>query len=472
MAAHPDRLAQIVKANDVRGRVHDQLDDEVAFAFGAAFPAVTQARRVLVGRDMRAHSATLCAAFARGAASRGADVVDLGLCATDELYFATGRLDLPGAVFTPSHNPADYGGMKFSRAGALPMGAETGLPELAALAGRLLAGEIEAAPAAARPGAVESMDLLADYAGYLRCLVDLDGIRPLTVVIDAGNGMAGLTAPAVFAGTAVTVVPLYFELDGTFPNHDANPLVPENLRDLQAAVVGHAADAGLAFDGDADRCFVVDADGDAVSPSAINALIATRELARRPGASVIHNLITSRVVPEVVREHGGTPVRTRVGHSFIKAEMARTGAVFGGEHSAHYYFQDFWGADSGMLAALHVLATLGRSDRPLAELAARYDRYTGSGEINSTVDDQAAALARVAGLGAELTALAGQPGRPVAVDRLDGLTLEPADPDRPHWWVNVRPSNTEPLVRLNVEAADATTMQLLRDRALAAIRTH
>jgi phosphomannomutase len=281
--------------------------------------------------------------------------------------------------------------------------------------------------------------------------------------------MAGLIAPAVFAGTPITVQPLYFELDGTFPNHEANPLVPENLRDVQAAVVEHGADAGLAFDGDADRCFLVDAGGIPVSPSAISALIASRQLARRPGATVIHNLITSRVVPEVIREHGGTPVRTRVGHSFIKAAMAQTGAVFGGEHSAHYYFGDFWGADSGMLAALHVLAALGESDRTLAQLAADFSRYVASGEINSTVTDQAAALRRVADLAPELASLTS--AAEVGLDRLDGLTLEPTDAAGPRWWVNVRPSNTEPLVRMNVEAADEATMRVLRDRTLAAIRS-
>jgi phosphomannomutase len=463
-------LASIVKANDVRGRVPDQLDANVAHAFGAAFAtlvAAPQTGALVVGRDMREHSTMLCAAFVQGAISRGARVIDLGLASTDEVYFASGQLDLPGAIFTPSHNPADYGGIKLMGRSAAPMGLESGLAEVAALAGGLLDADPSAlaeSPVADPPGTVGQRDVLADYAAHLRSLVDLSGSRPLTVVADAGNGMAGLTARAVFAGTSITLVPLYFELDGTFPHHDANPLVPENLLDLQRAVVEHGADAGLAFDGDADRCFLVDANGVVVPPSAITALIATRELARHPGAGIIHNLITSRAVPEIVTEHGGTPIRTRVGHSFIKAVMAQTGAVFGGEHSGHYYFRDFWGADSGMLAALHVLAALGETDTNLATLASSFRRYEASGELNRTVGDPPAALARVRAL---LPALAGLTGvRPdeIVVDDLDGLSLT-----APPWWLNVRPSNTEPVVRLNVEAADAPMMAALRDRALAAI---
>ncbi len=307
--------------------------------------------------------------------------------------------------------------------------------------------------------------MLGAYADYLRSLVDLSTIRPLRIVADAGNGMAGLTAAAVFAGTPVELIPLYFDLDGTFPNHDANPLVPENLVDLQRAVLEHRADAGLAFDGDADRCFLVDGAGNVVAPSAVTALIATRELVRHPGAPIIHNLITSRAVPEIVTEHGGRPVRTRVGHSFIKAEMASTGAVFGGEHSGHYYFSEFWGADSGMLAALHVLAALGETDTDLATLAARYSRYSASGELNNVVADPPAALERVRALAPELAASTGVGVEQVIADDLDGLSLT-----APPWWVNVRPSNTEPVVRLNVEAVDEPTMAALRDRVLLAIR--
>jgi phosphomannomutase len=447
-------LSAIVKAYDVRGVVPDQLDESVAASLGAAFARVVGAAgggAVTVGRDMRPSSPGLASAFAQGAASQGADVVDIGLASTDQLYFASGSLDLPGAMFTASHNPARYNGVKLCRAGAVPLGQGSGLDDVRDLA---LAG---VPPHDGAPGEVRSQDLLTAYADHLRSLVDLRGNRRLKVVVDAGNGMAGHTVPAVLDGLPVDLVPLYFELDGTFPNHEANPLDPANLVDLQERVRREGADLGLAFDGDADRCFVVDERGEPVSPSAVTALVAVRELSRNPGAKVIHNLITSRAVPEIVRENGGTPVRTRVGHSFIKAEMARTDAVFGGEHSAHYYFRDFWRADTGMLAALHVLCALGEQDRPLSAIAARFERYVSSGEINSEVRDQAAAVALVRDRYA---------GRPeVGVDDLDGMTVS-----APDWWFNLRPSNTEPLLRLNVEAADRATMHSVRDDVLAIVR--
>jgi phosphomannomutase len=444
-------LSSIVKAYDIRGVVPDQLNEQVARAVGAAFARVTGAPKIVTARDMRDSSPGLAAAFAEGATAQGADVLDAGLGSTDLLYFAAGSLDLPGAMFTASHNPARYNGIKLCRAGAAPVGQDTGLREIRELAEQDL-------PPADRRGTVEQRDLLPDYAAYLRGLVDLAGIRPLTVVVDAGNGMAGHTAPAVL-GAPLTVVPMYFELDGSFPNHEANPLEPANLRDLQAKVVEVGADIGLAFDGDADRCFVVDERGRAVSPSAITGLVAARALAAHPGDIVIHNLITSRAVPEIVRERGGVPVRSRVGHSFIKQVMAETGAVFGGEHSAHYYFRDFWRADTGMLAALHVLAALGTADVPLSRLAAEYERYVASGEVNSTVDDapgRTAAVEEAYGKrdGAEL-------------DHLDGLTV--ALPDGS--WFNLRPSNTEPLLRLNVEAPDEKSMTELRDAVLALVRS-
>ncbi|MGQ4439894.1 phosphomannomutase/phosphoglucomutase [Streptomyces violaceoruber] len=449
-------LSQIVKAYDVRGVVPDQWDESLAELFGAAFVELTGAGAIVVGHDMRPSSPGLSDAFARGAAARGADVTGIGLCSTDQLYYASGALGLPGAMFTASHNPAQYNGIKLCRAGAAPVGQDTGLAEIRALVERW--SEAGAPEPSARPGTVTRRDTLADYAAHLRSLFDLTGIRPLKVVVDAGNGMGGHTVPTVFAGLPLDLVPMYFELDGTFPNHEANPLDPANLVDLQRRVREEGADLGLAFDGDADRCFVVDQDGEPVSPSAVTALVAARELARNGGkGTVIHNLITSRSVPEVVRENGGTPERTRVGHSFIKAEMARTGAIFGGEHSAHYYFRDFWNADTGMLAALHVLAALGEQDRPLSALVAAYDRYAGSGEINSTVDDQQARLAAIR---------AAYEGRDdVTVDDLDGLTVQ-----SPDWWFNVRPSNTEPLLRLNAEARDEATMTKVRDEALAIIR--
>ncbi|MFI8327206.1 phosphomannomutase/phosphoglucomutase [Streptomyces sp. NPDC085529] len=448
-------LSQIVKAYDVRGVVPDQWDEELAALFGAAFVRVTDADAIVVGHDMRPSSPGLADAFARGAARLGADVTLIGLCSTDQLYFASGSLGLPGAMFTASHNPAQYNGIKMCRAGAAPVGQDTGLADIRALAERWL--EEGAPEAAATPGTVTERDTLADYAAHLKALVDLTAIRPLKVVVDAGNGMGGHTVPTVFDGLPLDTVPMYFELDGTFPNHEANPLDPKNIVDLQARVVAEGADLGLAFDGDADRCFVVDERGEPVSPSAITALVAARELAKTPGGTIIHNLITSWSVPEVVRENGGTPVRTRVGHSFIKEEMAKSGAIFGGEHSAHYYFKDFWNADTGMLAALHVLAALGGQQGTLSDLVSAYDRYTGSGEINSTVADQAAKTAEIRAVYAD------QDG--ITLDELDGLTVSAAD-----WWFNLRPSNTEPLLRLNVEARDEATMAKIRDEVLALVR--
>jgi len=454
-------LTDIVKAYDVRGLVGDQLTTEVARALGAAFVTVTGASRLVAGRDMRESGPSLLAAFAEGAAGQGADVIDIGLASTDLLYFASGQLQLPGAMFTASHNPARYNGIKLCRAGAQPIGADTGLVEIRTIAQGYLADGLPAP--VPTPGTVSQQHLLVDYARYLRGLVDLSGSRPLTVVVDAGNGMAGYTVPVVLGdaelpGLPLRIVPLYFELDGSFPNHEANPLDPTNLVDLQRKVVAVGADLGLAFDGDADRCFVVDADGAPVSPSAVTGLVAVRELAKAPGSAVIHNLITSRAVPEIVREHGGRPVRTRVGHSYIKAEMASTDAVFGGEHSAHYYFRDFWRADTGMLAAMHVLAALGEQAGTLAELCAEYERYVASGEINSTVADQAGRVAAVRAEFAEQT---------TDTDTLDGLTLQLADGA----WLNVRASNTEPLLRLNVEAGSTERMAEVRDRALAVIRS-
>jgi phosphomannomutase len=447
-------LSAIVKAYDIRGVVGEQWDADVARRLGAAFARLVgaDARAVVLGRDMRASSPELAAAFAEGVIGQGLDVIDIGLASTDLLYFGSGSLHLPGAMFTASHNPARYNGIKLCRAGAVPIAEDTGLAELRA--------DAEAHPArpTARLGRISEQSLLDDYAAHLRKLVDLGEPRPLNVVVDAGNGMAGHTVPSVFAGLPLGLVPLYFELDGSFPNHEANPLDPANLVDLCARVRAEHADLGLAFDGDADRCFVVDERGEPISPSAVTALVAVRELAREPGATVIHNAITSRAVPEIVIEHGGHPVRTRVGHSFIKQTMARTGAIFGGEHSAHYYFRDFWRADSGLLAALHVLAALGERDRPLSTLMADYTRYAASGEVNSSVADPAERLAAVR------REFAGRPG--VAFDELDGLSVLLPDGS----WFNLRPSNTEPLLRLNVEAAEEAAVAALRDEVLALVR--
>ncbi|MDX3096664.1 phosphomannomutase/phosphoglucomutase [Streptomyces sp. ME19-03-3] len=448
-------LSQLVKAYDVRGVVPDQWGEPLAELFGAAFVTVTGADAIVTGHDMRPSSPGLSRAFARGAASRGAKVTEIGLCSTDQLYFASGKLGLPGAMFTASHNPARYNGIKMCRAGAAPVGQDTGLAEIRRFVEQWSETGLPASDTT--PGTVTQRDMLADYAAHLRTLVDLGSIRQLKVVVDAGNGMGGHTVPTVFDGLPLDLVPMYFELDGTFPNHEANPLDPKNIVDLQEKVRETGADIGIAFDGDADRCFVVDERGEPVSPSAITALVAARELAKHPGSSIIHNLITSWTVPEVVKEHGGTPVRTRVGHSFIKQEMARTGAVFGGEHSAHYYFRDFWNADTGMLAALHVLAALGGQGGTLSALVAEYDRYAASGEINTAVDDQAGRTAAVR------AAYADRPG--ITTDELDGLTVTGDG-----WWFNLRPSNTEPLLRLNVEARDTELMAATRDEVLAIVR--
>jgi phosphomannomutase len=451
-------LSAIVKAYDIRGVVGEQINAEIVRDIGAAFAnlvadsdASAAARAVVIGHDMRDSSPGLAEAFAYGVTSYGLDVTSVGLASTDMLYFASGWLDLPGAMFTASHNPAAYNGIKLCRAGAAPVGQDSGLKEIR------LAVERGIGPGRGG-GVVTQRDMLADYARYLRSLVDLSGIRPLRVVVDAGNGMAGYTVPAVVEGLPLEAIPLFFELDGNFPHHEANPLNPANLVDLQAAVREHGADLGLALDGDADRCVAVDERGEPVSPSAITALVATRELAAEPGAAVIYNLITSQAVPEIVAEHGGRPVRTRVGHSFIKQRMAETGAIFGGEHSAHYYFRNFWCADSGMLAALHVLAALGRQQGSLSSLMAGFSRYAASGEINFRVEDQEGRIAAVREHFAAREA--------VELDELDGLTVRCPDGS----WFNLRSSNTEPLLRLNVEARDTSVVEALRDEVLALVR--
>jgi phosphomannomutase len=486
------KLSEFIKAYDVRGLVPQQLNDAVAFAIGSAFAQVVArpdgATSIVVGHDMRESSPALSRSFAAGAAAHGLDVTLIGLCSTDGLYYASGALDVPGAMFTASHNPAQYNGIKLCRSGARPVGQDTGLGQIRDLAQALLdsdepfgtatgAGAVppDASGVAVPAGDITERDVLADYAQFLRGLVDLSELRPLTVVVDAGNGMGGHTVPAVLGTKAalsalpLTVIPLYFELDGTFPNHEANPLDPKNLLDLQAAVIAHGADLGLAFDGDADRCFVVDERGEPVSPSVITALVGTREVAKERAAgrdaTIVYNVISSAAVPELIGEAGATAVRTRVGHSFIKGEMARVQAVFGGEHSAHYYFRDFWFADTGMLAAMHVLAALGEQSRPLSELVAEFSRYVASGEINSTVADAPAATAQVR---AWAQAWGREAGQDVEFDELDGMTVTHSGD--PMWWFNLRASNTEPLLRLNVEAADESTMQRVRDDVLSIVR--
>ncbi len=438
MPPHPE-LGRIFKAYDVRGVVPDELNEDVARRIGAAFAAWAGAERIAIGRDCRPSSPSLAAAFAEGATSRGVDVIDLGLASTDLLYFASGSLDVPGAMLTASHNPPAYNGLKFCLAGARPVGEDTGLAEIRALAER------DAYPPATRAGAVREHDLLDAYADHVLSFVDAHAFAPLVVVADTANGMGGLVVPAVFERLPVTLVHLFPELDGTFPNHPADPIDPENQRDVKREVLARGADVGLAFDGDADRVFLVDEQANGVSGSEVTALVARAMLERYPGSTIVHNLICSWAVPEVIREHGGTPVRTRVGHSFIKQVMAETGAVFGGEHSGHYYFRDNYRADSGLIAAVVVLEVLSRAGRPLSEVLRPLRRYHASGEINSVVEDQAGIIEELA------TAYAA--GRQ---DREDGLTVEFDD-----WWFNVRPSNTEPLLRLN---AEARTPELLREK--------
>ncbi|AKK08077.1 phosphomannomutase/phosphoglucomutase [Corynebacterium testudinoris] len=450
-----ESVTSVIKAYDVRGVVGQDIDADFIRDTGAAFGHLLRGEgetQVAIGYDMRPSSPDLAAAFAEGLNSQGIHVILLGLTSTDELYFASGTLECAGAMFTASHNPAKYNGIKLCRSGARPVGQQSGLADII----DMLVDGVPAYDGA--PGTINEWDVLADYGSYLRNLVDLSGIRPLIVAVDAANGMGGHTVPEVFAGLPLDVRPLYFELDGTFPNHEANPLDPKNLVDLQKFTVDQGADIGLAFDGDADRCFVVDERGEPVSPSAITAIVAKRYLKQHPGATIIHNLITSKSVPEVITENGGVAVRTRVGHSFIKATMAETGAVFGGEHSAHYYFTEFFNADSGILAAMHVLAALGSQEQSLSEMMAEYNRYEASGEINSTVDDQAARTQAV------LDAFA---DRIESVDELDGVTVELAGTPA---WFNVRASNTEPLLRLNVEAPTRDEVDALVEEILGIIR--
>lgn len=470
MPPSPD-LTDLIKSYDVRGIVGDTLTDEVARAIGAAFADAIVLPEgettVAIGHDMRASGPGLAVAVADGLMARGVDVIMIGLCSTDGLYHASGVLDLPGVMVTASHNPAEYNGMKLCRSRARAVGENSGLGDVRSLAAAYLADGFETAPT---PGRQSAREMVAEYGAFLRSLVPLDGIRPLRVVVDAANAMGGFTVPAVLGTGAglpalpLEIIPLYFELDGTFPNHEANPLQAANLVDLQAAVREHSADIGLAFDGDADRCFVVDERGEVVPPSAITCLVGLRETARELALghqpTVLYNLISSKAVPEQLTAAGATAVRSRVGHSFIKAQMASLNAVFGGEHSGHFYFRDFFYADSGMLAAMHVVAALGEGATELSELIAPHNPYTASGEINSVVDDVAAATARVRAAFA---------GRDTVSDDFDGLTVDHWGAE-PRWWFNVRPSNTEPLLRLNAEAADASVMADIRDRVLAVIR--
>jgi phosphomannomutase len=460
----------MVKTYDVRGLVNIDLTEDVVEALAAGFvdELALAGKSLVVGHDMRDSSPLFEQAFSRGARARGANVISIGLCSTDESYFASGEMNLAAAMFTASHNPASYNGIKFSRAGARGISLDTGL---AAIRDRAKVFLTEGIEEVSTPGTYIKKDVLVEYATYLRDLVDLSNVKPMKIVVDAANGMGGLTVPAVLGQAAglsklpLEIVEMYFELDGTFPNHEANPLEPKNLVDLQKAVVEHKADLGLAFDGDADRCFVIDENGNPVTPSAVAAMVAKREIARAkamdPNAdiTILYNLITSRVVAEVIESEGAKGERTKVGHSLIKDRMAATSAAFGGEHSAHYYFKSFWGADNGMLAAMHVLAEFGSQPETLSSISKQYNPYFLSGEINSTVTDVPAARARIEEA-FETRA---------TFDHLDGLTVSGTDSQGHWWWFNVRASNTEPLLRLNVEAKAQASMEAIRDEVLGLI---
>jgi phosphomannomutase len=454
------RLQNLIKAYDVRGIVPTDLDENICYLIGKAFVEALKLRKadggcgqVVIAHDMRPSGPALVKSFAKGVTEQGVDVLQMGLASTDGLYFATGFLNIAGAMFTASHNPAEYNGIKLAKAGAAPVGQDSGLKEITQL---VLNG---IAKYSGPVGTESSKDLNTEYVKYLHSLVDLKAARKLKVVIDAGNGMGGFSVPKVFENSNFEIVPMYFELDGSFPNHEANPIEPANLVDLQKRVLAEKADLGIAFDGDADRAFFVDEKGQSISPSAITALIAKRELKREPGSTIIHNLITSRSVAEVVKENGGTARKTRVGHSFIKQVMKDTNAIFGGEHSGHFYFRDFWFADSGMLAALHVLAALGETKAGVtfSSLIKEFDRYVASGEINTRVKDVSVTSKKVKEHFAGV--------KDVQIEELDGLTFAGDT-----WWVNVRPSNTEPLLRLNAEAKEHATMEKVRDEVLAIIR--
>ena len=450
-----NQVPAIFKAYDIRGLVDNEITPDFTFSTGVAFARFLQLERepatVVIGEDMRPSSPVLADAFSAGVTSQGMDVTRIGLASTDMLYFASGKLNLPGAMFTASHNPAEYNGIKLCLSGARPIGKESGLLTIENFVR-------QGSPMQIRSMGIEkNREMLSEYVDYLRSLVDLSEMRSLKIVVDAGNGMAGYTAPAIFEGLNVDLIPLYFELDGSFPNHEANPIDAKNLKDLQKAVKKHKADLGLAFDGDADRCFLVDENGETVNPSDLTSLIAARELVRVPGATIIYNLISSLTVLEVIQENGGKGLRSRVGHSYIKKMMADSGAIFGGEHSGHFYFKDFWRADSGALAALHAIAALGSSKNSISKLLKPYQRYYASGEINSTVSDTPSEMKKIE------DKYISQPG--VELDHLDGLTV-----NGDTWWFNLRSSNTEPLLRLNVEASTQARMEKVRDEVLRAIK--
>jgi phosphomannomutase len=453
MSAH--QIPAIFKAYDIRGLVDSEITPDFTFATGVAFARFLQQERepgsVVIGEDMRPSSPVLADAFSAGVTSQGLDVNRIGLASTDMLYFASGKLNLPGAMFTASHNPAEYNGIKLCLSGARPIGKESGLLAIENFVR-------QGSPMYIRSMGVEKeVEMLTDYVDYLLSLVDISEMRRLKIVVDAGNGMAGYTAPAIFERLNVELIPLYFELDGTFPNHEANPIDPKNLRDLQKAVKKHNADLGLAFDGDADRCFLVDENGETVNPSDLTCLVAARELARVPGSTIIYNLISSRAVLEVIEENSGKGLRSRVGHSYIKKMMADSGAIFGGEHSGHFYFKDFWRADSGALAALHAIAALGSNKASISKILKPYQRYVSSGEINSVVSDAPAEMKKIEEkYGSQSD---------VEIDRLDGLSV-----NGDTWWFNLRSSNTEPLLRLNVEAKTQARMEKVRDEVLNAIK--
>ena len=450
----PATTGALFKAYDVRGLVPDELTPDIARLIGQALVAHLRPDEVAVGRDMRVSSPAIAAALIEGIRDGGADVSDLGLVSTDALYFAVGKYGYPaGVMVTASHNPAAYNGLKICREEARALSLDTGLDSVRDL---VVGGALPEPMKDGHRGSVQERDVLDAYTGHVLGLVDAARIKPLKIAVDAGNGMAGRTVPHVFRDLPCEIVPLYFELDGTFPNHPANPLEPENVADLKATVLREGCDLGVAFDGDADRMFLIDERGAFVGGDMVTAMAAVKMLERSPGSAIVYNLICSRSVPETIARQGGRPIRSRVGHSYIKATMRQEDAVFGGEHSGHFYFRDNWYADSGLIALLTVLQLVSEAKRPLSEVIRPLDPRVRSGELNTEVPDPAATMLQVEEAYA---------ARGATIDHLDGVTV--GFPDR---WFNLRSSNTQPLLRLNVEADDPESLQRLTDETLAMIR--
>lgn len=442
---------KIFGAYDVRGIYPTDLNDEVAYRIGRAFAQYMGVDSIAVGHDMRISSPALAQSFMRGITDQGTDAIDLGLTTTDELYFAVGKYGYPGgAMITASHNPKQYNGFKMCRAEAVAISSETGGFAIRDLA---VAGAFSEP---ARKGQITQRDVSDAFVDHCLSFIDVSKVKPYKIAVDAGNGMAGMIAPRVFEKLPCELVPLYFELDGTFPNHPASPIEPENTEELRRIVPEQGCDMGIAFDGDADRMFLIDEHGRLLGGDLVTALVAHSLLQKHSGATILYNLICSRSVPEVIERDGGRAVRTRVGHSFIKAQMRQENAIFGGEHSGHFYFRDNWYADSGLIAFLIVLELVSVSGKTVSQLVSEVDKRFRSGEVNSEVHDQQGRMAAIE----EKYAAEG-----AAIDHLDGVTI-----GFPTWWANVRPSNTEPLLRLNVEADTEDELKRRTAEVLAVIR--